>query len=77
MFGRKKNGNECDTRIVLKKEEEIRKLEYARQDVIRELERKMKEYADIVAASKSEKKLLTEREGGEVGKAANDFKDFK
>lgn len=73
----KYDGDEGDTRIVLNKEEEIRKLEHARMDVVRQLEERINEYAELLAVSKSDKKVLTERKSGKVGKAANDFKGIK
>ncbi len=70
-------GEERDTRIVLDKEEEIRKLEYARLQVVKQIEENMRDYAKILYASRSEKKRLAKRAGGRVGRAKNDFKDIK
>ncbi len=79
MFGRKKygNGNEGDTRIVLSQEEEIRKLEIARLQIIKQIEDNMKEYAKIVDAPRAEKKRLAKHSGGKVGRADNDFLKIK
>ncbi len=71
------SGEEGDTRIVLNKEEEIRKLEYAKREITRQLEANMKKYAKALAASGREKRDLTKRAGGKLGRAENDFKGIK
>ncbi len=78
MFGKKYgNGTERDTRIVLNQEADIARLEYARCEIIRQLEENMKEYAKILDAPKSEKKRLAKHSGGKLGRAKNDFSGFK